>query len=431
MKMHHGFVSALCVLAFGFGGQAIAAPFSSALAAQTPSATEFVRVGAGGARLTNLADRSAEPVLEAPAGTLLQVHSRSGEYVEVSTPGGLRVWVFGEYAKAASEPGMIEITANGVHMRPLPESTERAFALGQRLNKGDKVLYVGRADANKPIQEDWIQVVSPNTAHAWIPAANTTPLAVGESGAQLWEAARAKLMADIQPREVPSFGAPGAPSAKEAAKDAGAAPKASPKESKDAKSADKSAASAKEAASEAKPKPKSSGDAFGDAEKMMEEARKAPSPNWTAVKSAYQRVIQETPSGVASDTARLRLQEIDARVELAALHAQAANAEQQRQATLVQKTEELREAGLHNDPLWGRFQARGWIEKDGERFLVRWANRTRSQLTCSAHRYDLDAFMGFEVGVIGTNTRAASGSEQPAVIDAARIEVLSGAGTRR
>lgn len=421
MKMHHGFVSACCALAFGFGANAnaTASPLVSALFAQT--ATEFVRVGASGARLTNLADRSAEPVLEAPAGTLLQVHSRSGEFLEVSTPGGLRVWVFGEYAKAASEPGMIEITANGVRMRPLPEATDRAFPLGQSLSKGEKLLYVGHADPNKPIQEDWIQVVSPNTAHAWLPAASTTPLAVGESGAQLWEAARAKLMAEVQPREVPSFGAP-------AAKDAAAKPA---KEAKDAKPADKAAAGTKEAASEAKPKSKSTGDSFGDAEKLMEEARKAPSPNWTAVKSAYQRVIQETPSGVASDTARLRLQEIDARVELAELHAQAANAEQQRQATLVKKTEELRDAGLHNDPLWGRFQARGWIEKEGERYLVRWANRTRSQLTCSAHRYDLDAFVGFEVGVIGTNTRAASGSEQPAVIDAARIEVLSGAGTRR
>lgn len=415
MNLHHALAGALCALAFG---TVLTAPVHATPAAppfaQDANAPQYVRVGAGGARLTNLADREAQSVLQAPQGTLLRVHGKSGDFLEVSTPGGLRVWVFGEYVKPASEMGRVEIVANGVRMRPLPEATDSAFPLGQALAKGETLLYIGRADGSKPMTEDWIQVVSPSTARAWIPAERTTPLAAGEDGAQLWEAARLRMEAEIQPREVPGTGA----SAKDGAKPA-------PKDGAKEASTDKVEKPAKSAAPA-----KGNTDSFGAAEKMMEDAKAAAKPNWSAVKTAYQRVIQETPSGPAADAARKRLQEIDARMELAALHEQAQTAEQRRQEALVEKTRELRDASLHNDPLWGRFQARGWVEKDGDRYIVRWANKNRSELACSSKRYDLETLVGYEVGVIGV-TRRAAGSDQLGMLDAQRIEVLSGSGPRR
>lgn len=408
------------------GGASSAAAAQNPASAQAPStAPRFVRVGANGAKLFNLADKSAEVVLKASAGTLLQVHGERAGYLDVSAPGGVEVWVFGEYAQPAGEPGMIEITGNGVSMRPLPMSNEKSFPLAQRLMKGDKVRYVGRNDPSKPFEEDWIKVVSPASAHAWAIASETTPLAAGEDGSALWMAAERNAITSAALVAVPRTAK--APDAK--------APEKSASAPKVAEKAPMKADSAKtDTAADAKPeKPKAAqasapSDALANAEKLMEAARKAERPDFAPAKLAYKRIVETSPSGAAADTARVRLQEIDAREELLALQVDAKKTEAMREEEIAKKNVELREASLYQDPLWGRFQARGWLEKDGDRFVIRWANKRTADVVCSQKRYDLNAYVGYEVGVVGAQSRA---GQSGTVVDVSRIEVISGAGSVR
>jgi hypothetical protein len=408
------------------GGASFVHAVQAPASAQAPnSAARFVRVKDGGAKLFNLADKSAEVVLKASAGTLLQVHGERAGYLDVSAPGGVEVWVFGEYAKAADAPGMIEITGNGVSMRPLPMSNEKSFPLAQRLMKGDRVRFLGRNDPSQPFEEDWIKVVSPVSAHAWAIAAETMPLAAGEDGSALWMAAEKSALASAALVEVPRAAAKNGANGAAAS---GAAAASAAKASTDAAAkAEKPKGAPVAAASQGSSSP---ADALANAEKLMETARKAEKPDFAPAKLAYKKIIDTTPSGAAADTARVRLQEIDAREELAALHVAAQQSEVMREEEIAKKNAELREASLYQDPLWGRFQARGWLEKDGERFVIRWANKRTAEVVCSQKRYDLNEYVGFEVGVSGAQSRA-GGVEKPAIVDAARIEVLSGAGSVR
>lgn len=436
MKMLRGLGSEFFVWSVIGASVVCAGGASSASAAQAPAGAQapgaqvpsagprFVRVGANGAKLFNLADKSAEVVLKASAGTLLQVHGERAGYLDVSTPGGLEVWVFGEYAAPAGEPGMIEITGNGVSMRPLPMSNEKSFPLAQRLMKGDKVRFVGRNDPSKPFEEDWIHVVSPASAHAWAIASETTPLAAGEDGSALWMAAERNVLANAPIIAVPRT----AKADVKAPEKSASAPKVADKAPM------KTDSSKTDTAADAKPeKPKAAqasapSDALANAEKLMEAARKADRPDFAPAKLAYKRIVETSPSGAAADTARVRLQEIDAREELIALQADAQKTEAMREEEIAKKNAELREASLYQDPLWGRFQARGWLEKDGERFVIRWANKRTADVVCSQKRYDLNAYVGFEIGVVGAQSRA---GQSGTVVDVSRIEVLSGAGSVR
>lgn len=397
--------------------------------AQSPAsnaAPRFVRVKDGGAKLFNLADKNAEVVLKASAGTLLQVHGERAGYLDVSAPGGVEVWVFGEYAKAADAPGMIEITGNGVSMRPLPMSNEKSFPLAQRLMKGDRVRFLGRNDPSQPFEEDWIKVVSPSTAHAWAIGAETVPLAAGEDGNALWMAAEKSALANAALVEVPraaakSGSASAAPAAASGAAAAGAAKSTADGATKTEKPKVAPVAAGAQTSS-------SPAEALANAEKLMETARKADRPDFAPAKLAYKKILDTTPSGAAADTARVRLQEIDAREELAALHVDAQKSEVMREEEIARKNAELREASLYQDPLWGRFQARGWLEKEGERFVIRWANKRTAEVVCSQKRYDLNKYVGFEVGVSGAQSRA---GDKASVVDVSRIEVISGAGSVR
>jgi len=390
----------------------------TALPQEAPQARNFVRVKEAGAKLTNLADKNAEVVLKPAAGTVLEVFSKNpAGYLEVAAPGGLEVWVYGEYVTAASEPGMLEITANGVGLRPLPSSDQKSFRLGQSLSKGEKVRFLARHDPAKPIKEDWVRIVSPTRARAWILESATQPLAAGEDGATLFGAAERAALASAPvvdvPREALQAAAPTA-----AAPSAAAAVPAATAKKDEAKPAAAPAAAA------------ATTDALAKADQLMEAARKAENPDFGPVKAAYKKVLDANPSSQSAETARVRLQEIEAREELQALKADARSREAGKADEIARKQAELQEASLYQDPLWGRFQARGWLERDGERFVVRWANKRTMELACTSKRYELAKFVGFEVGVMGVNTRAVQGSGLP-VLDVSRLEVLSGAGARR
>ncbi len=397
-----------------------AAPASARVATTQEAKAElrYVRVKDGGAKILNLADKGADVLLKPSANTVLQVHGESAGFLEVSAPSGLEVWVYGEYAMASSAPGMLEITASGVRMRPQPSADQKSYALRQSLGKGDQVRFLGRNDPTKAMGEDWLRVMSPASAHGWIAATDTTALAAGEDGKALFDAAVADAAAKAQLVEVPR---------------GGDAPKTAKTDKPADKGAEKPAAATDK---QAKPAAAPAADSLANAEALMEAARKAADPDFSAAKTAYKKILEANPNGTAADTARVRLQEIDAREELAQLKVQAKQSEAQRQEALAKKADELREASLYQDPLWGRFQARGWLEQEGDRFVIRWANRLTAEVVCTQRRYDLANFVGFEIGVTGITSRAAvpgstPADSKPARIDISRIEVLSGAGTKR
>jgi hypothetical protein len=84
-------------------------------------------------------------VLDAPSATLLAVYSERAGWLEVEPASGMKVWVHGSFVKRTTTPGVVEITANNVRMRPLPSSDEKSFPLPTKLDKGERVRLIGRA----------------------------------------------------------------------------------------------------------------------------------------------------------------------------------------------------------------------------------------------------------------------------------------------
>ena len=85
--------------------------------------------------------------------------------------------------------GLGDLCVGLVRMRPQPNASEKSYALKHTLTKGAKLRYLGRNDAKLPLNQDWVQVVSPADAHAWVSAADTTALAANEDGKALFVAA--------------------------------------------------------------------------------------------------------------------------------------------------------------------------------------------------------------------------------------------------
>ena len=150
----------LVLLALGVcSGSAVAAAASTPASAQ--ERIHYVRTGADGAKAYNLADAQAVSVLEIEPATVLAVHSERGDWLSVEAPGGFRVWVWGEYLRAGSEPGTLEVSGADVRLRPLPSSGIESYALEQRLSRGQRVIAIARANPDVPMDRDWVQVCSP------------------------------------------------------------------------------------------------------------------------------------------------------------------------------------------------------------------------------------------------------------------------------
>jgi len=86
-----------------------------------------VRAKEGGAKLKNLPDSKGETVLDAASGALMAVYSERAGWLEVEPASGMKVWIHGSFLKRTTIPGVVEITASSVRMRPLPASDEKSF----------------------------------------------------------------------------------------------------------------------------------------------------------------------------------------------------------------------------------------------------------------------------------------------------------------
>ncbi len=373
----------------------------------------YARAKSGGTKLYNLADTKGVELETAEAESLLAVYGENAGYLEVEPAGGLLVWVSGQYLETTDEPGVLKVKGNSVNMRPSPSNTtENSYPLSRSLAKGDKVRASSRAHPEKAMAEDWVRVYAPAGTRAWckksdvvddsgndLPAQFTTAQKQARSAAKLWVEptnASAPKLAKGEPKS-----------------DTKGATPAKTETKGDTKTDTKSTAA----------RPQGSTADLAKANELYDAACASEAQDFTAAKSAYDKVIQAAPTSLAADEARSKLEKIGLHEDLARIKADKAAMEADRVKRLAEAEKNLREANLPNDPLWGRFQARGWLERSGDHWVVRWAGKVTSEVFCSSGRYDLSLFEGYQLGVIGALTRTASG-ETPARFDVRRIEVL-------
>lgn len=378
--------------------------------AQEAQPERYVRTTAA-TKLYNLADKQGVAVASLPAGTLLAVYGDKAGWMSVEAPQGLTVWVYGEYLRATSQPGIAEVTGDGVRMRPKPASSKDSFPLEQWLHEGDRLRVLSRNDPTKALGEDWVKVVSPPGVRAWIASADTGAVEAGVDVRAAWMDAVKKSTAGVALFDLKE----GKPVA------AGDAAKADTGKSGAAGAAVAGAAAAKSDATPAQ-------GSWEAAERAYEAAKVAEKPNWSAVRAGFEGYLAKNPNGASAGTAKLRLEQIGYHEEIARLKSDAALQEVQRQKLLAEAQAQLEEAALSQDPLWGRFQARGWLRRDvndPNRFLVMWGGRTGAEVTCGSGRYDLALFEGSEIGVMGATTRNSSSADRPMRVDVTRIEILS------
>lgn len=403
--------SALAFVVCGLAVAHVAAQTPAAAPAQTTpkdshTPLRYARAKAGGTKIYNLADTKGVELPSAPAESLLAVYAENAGYLEVEPAGGLEVWVSGQYLETSDEPGVLKVKGNSVNMRPSPSNTtENSYPLSRSLAKGDKVRAISRAHPEKPLAEDWVRVYAPAGTRAWckksdVVDASGADLPAAFTAAQQSARKEAKLWVEPANAAAPKLAKGETPTAK------GETP------ANKAKDETKTAARAQGATAD-----------LAKANELYESARTSAAPDFSAAKSAYQKVIDIAPTSLAADEARDKLEKIALHEELSRIKSDRDAMERDREKRLADAKKELSEANLPNDPLWGRFQSRGWLERDGERWVVRWAGKVTSEVFCSSGRYDLAQFEGYQLGVIGALTRSESGGT-PARFDVRRIEVL-------
>ncbi|MAF66593.1 MAG: hypothetical protein CMJ84_13165 [Planctomycetes bacterium] len=381
------------VLAMGVASNARAA------AAQDP--VGYLSVGAEGARIVNFPDKKGLVVWEATPGTPLALFGDPGgsEYVKVGVPGGVRVWIFGRYLEPAQRPGYLVLNENRVQMRPVPSSGSHSYPIG-KLSKGSQVRLIGRAEEALPWEEDWIQVWSPPGTRAWVAVGETSSMPATSDGASLWRTAvdGARNLAS--------------PAGASTAEDAGdAVPPA----------ADGDPAAA----------------ALTEAEAMMARFETENPPQIVDVRAAYQAVLALEPDAPSRHLVQNQLAQLDLREQFLVARAELERERERREALRASLEEELRTANRRKDPLLGRFDARGWVERfvtaEGDpTYRLRWSGRLGPEIVCTSGRYGLDLFVGYEIGVGGFDLQpvVVDGRRRPR-LDIGRIEVLSGRGMVR
>lgn len=403
-------------------------------AAEENGVLRYVRAKDTGAKLFNLADKASIVVGTVPAKGLLEVYGENAGYLSVDAPGGMEVWVYGQYLHTTAVPGIVEVNGNGVFMRPRPLSDDTSYPLQQQLHKGDRLKVLGRNDPAKALAEDWVKVVSPAGTRAWVVTDDTTAVDPKEDVRTAWADAVKSANAAR-----PTFDLSSAKTKAAAAAAKDAVLDTNEKRNVAWAGADnpaKTEGARTESAQTDSAKPSGATDSsFDSAERLYEASRTSSTPDWNGVRAAYQRYLQTNPEGTFAEKARLQLKKVELHEEIVRIQSERSRDDSTRGERLATARARLAEVSQGDNPLWGRFQARGWIVReqpvasDAPRFVVYWAGRAQAEIVCSSGRYDLGKFADYEVGISGAVLRAAvSGSEssgaRPARIDATKIEVL-------
>ena len=337
-------------------------------------------------------------------------------------PGGFEIWVYGEFVKASAEAGLLEITGSEVRPRPLASSGPESYPLHPNLSKGDRVRLIKRNDETKPLAEDWVKVYSPPGVRAFVAKSECEALSPGMDGAAAWSTAVVESRKRAPVGALPAGTAAGAAGGVAGAAGAATGGEAIP------------------AGFVGELTPQQAIEELKRADAALARERAVANPDLTGVRAQYQLVYDSTKEGATKEMAKHGLAEVDALIEAHAikgtLQAERDSAEQdnlKRQAALADATK-------IKDIYSGRFDSRGWVEKrtlPGQKpvYMIRWGGNLESELICNSGRYDLSSFNGYEIGINGRELRSFTPGDishlaVPRLIDAARIEVLSGRQTR-
>ena len=388
--------------------------------ADAAASVRYVRVKEEGGKLLNFPDVQSSVWRVVSDGDVLRVVGEqklnlpSGEemtFLEAEAPGGLPVWVFGQYLSATERDGILRTTTN-VRMRPKPTSDTSSMAHPMTLPRGERVRFVERNDPARPMAEDWVKVWSPESARAWILASRTEAID-HNAGSAAWTQASKLLRGPMESPAKAREAAASQTSESVAAPDAsgrGDVPLATVQNSLD------------------------------KADELYAAAQTTEGADYRDAVAAYQKALDEAgPDTPLGRVAASRLQIAQAAADLAALRLEIAEVDAARERRQKDLEREERLAEARDDPLWGRFLARGWVmerEVEGEaRYFIDWRGSEVCEVICSNGRYDLSLFRGFEIGVMGTTSRGpiaetADTPRQPSLLDLYRIEVISGSGAR-
>jgi hypothetical protein len=357
---------------------ALLAPLSAARS-QEDGPTGYVHAAQPGTSIYNLQDDKGSVVHRPAAGSLLGVYRDTGRWLEVEVPGGYAVWVFGRYLAETGQADVCRVNGDGVNLRPSPKTGVENFPLSQQLYTGDQVRVIERADASLPLAEDWVRVWSPPGVRAWIEKDATKPMEAGEDGAALWKAALAALPAASE-RAAKAKGVSGKPT------EAAAAKPVAPAEGERFDAALQIATNR------------------ADAERAKE------TPDWAAVRSLYADAQATASDGAQLAQVRSGLKALEALEEASLLRARLNEERRRREEAARLEQERVWAQGREIDPLGGVFLVRGALERvvtgagDAAQrlYYLKFGSGTVAEVTCGSGRYDLDLFVGYEVGLRGS-----------------------------
>lgn len=365
-----------------------------------------------GAKVRNFQDLQGLAFHTLAGGELLQVHSQSRgavRFYEVSAPAGFPVWVFGKYLQETGAEDVMRVTGSHINMRPRPDSSAASMPLRARLMTGDKVAYVSRRDPALALTQDWVKIWSPESARAWVRVEDTEP--VDSPTAAAAEYASRKRVLKNKPLASKGGGVVAA-----------SVPKPRIPEVSEAAIAALKAA---------------------DAEfEQVTQAGPATPAQLGQIEAAYGKVLSLAPSGSHTyKLAQQQLERVTIQRSLADLRAEMAAAKEANTKRLDELVLENSRAELKKTTSWGRFHARGWLEreeptKDEPRFYLRWDGERKAEVVCGQGRYDLESYVGFQLGVQGHTRRPAqpaslNGPAEPQVLDIYKLEVVAGSSKGR
>ena len=370
--------------------------------AEAMAEMNIVRTTAKNAKVLNVADKNGTALVTCEVGQILHVagERRGVGYLPVEAPGGFPVWVHGRNLKVTDTEGVLEITANAVNQRPLASSGAESYPLSLRLHRGDLVRVIERQDATKELAVDWIRIWSAPGSTGWI--LETEVETVTENPNAVWDKAMSELglRTTLKSPEIEiatgkpatGTGAPAAPGNKEvqAAK------------------------------------------MFDQAEALLATERIKPTPDFGAVRVAFEAVVALDAGERWKRDAESGLKVVSALEEAVALKSDLEAEKVRRQEDLLERQRRAWEESRQRDPMIGKFDARGVLERrsrSGEphRYILRWGPDEVCEVRCASGKYDLDIFAGYEIGLKGLLEYAKPGAllEERPVLEVGKIEVLS------
>ncbi len=400
--MKHRILAVAAILATAI---AFAQPTAAAVSTQ---AGEFYRTS-GTTAVRNFPDRNGSSFIEVKAGTIVRAFSTSQgvpPFREVEVGGGFPVWVFGKYLQPTSVDGVLVVSGARVNMRPSPDLSPGAMPLrSSKLNAGQRVKLLKRANKAASLGEDWVLIQAPANTRAWIEASALTPVDRSEGGVA-WKAAAVTLPTKSTSR----------PTVAQPAKREVAVPTITEETAAELTQAD------------------------AEFDRVIE-LRSPTSEDWRGVVVAYDAVIASAPEGtITLQNARTRHRTAAARMELASLREDVSSQARKHDAELSKVNAYIESREARASALQGRFRERGWLEQktvDGrEAWYLSFAGETVAEVVCSSRRYDLSFFEGHDLGILGVEVQpfvmaTATTLATPPVVDIGRIEVLAGSSARK